>query len=291
MLWLITVLCAVESCAAFKVIAPAGRLVAVRGQPIILGCEFTPDSYPDLSSLVVTWQRKEDARVVHSFYYNQDQLDRQSEDYWNRTALFITELKKGNASLRIEEVGPKDVGQYLCMVSNTKGTDKAQVRLEYGAFYTEPRLSISFTCSNVMVWYEAEGFPKPEVSWSDDQGQNLSHNTELTERLNETMGLYYLKSSYVAQSPKLNVTFTLKNPLLNQHMQRPVNLTYGDAGCGGPIIVIVLTVVCVLLLFIVIFLLVKLHKKKTGLFAANGYQVAYRLQDSQTETQENGGPS
>uniref|UniRef100_A0A8B9H494 Si:dkey-71p21.13 n=1 Tax=Astyanax mexicanus TaxID=7994 RepID=A0A8B9H494_ASTMX len=209
------------------VIAPAGRLVAVRGQPIILGCEFTPDSYPDLSSLVVTWQRKEDARVVHSFYYNQDQLDRQSEDYWNRTALFITELKKGNASLRIEEVGPKDVGQYLCMVSNTKGTDKAQVRLEYGAFYTEPRLSISFTCSNVMVWYEAEGFPKPEVSWSDDQGQNLSHNTELTERLNETMGLYYLKSSYVAQSPKLNVTFTLKNPLLNQHMQRPVNLTYG----------------------------------------------------------------
>lgn len=118
--------------AGFKVSVPAGRVVAVRGQPAILGCEFTPDSTSDLSPLVVTWQRAEDSRVVHSFYYQRDQLSKQSPQYRNRTTLFVSELQKGNATLRIESAGPTDVGEYLCTVSNTKGTDKAHVRLEYG---------------------------------------------------------------------------------------------------------------------------------------------------------------
>ncbi|KAI4905018.1 hypothetical protein NFI96_020173, partial [Prochilodus magdalenae] len=213
--------------AAFKVTAPASRLVAFRGQPAILGCEFTPDSNSDLSSLVVTWQRREDSRVVHSFYYQKDQLDRQSREYRNRTSLFMAELGKGNASLRIEAVRPEDKGQYLCMVSNTRGTDKALMQLEYGAFYTEPRLSLIFSCSNVTVRYEAEGFPEPEVRWFGDQGQNLSHHTELRTSPDEPAGLYYLRSSYVAQIPALNVTFTLTNQLLRQHLRRPVNITYG----------------------------------------------------------------
>lgn len=111
---------------------PAGRIVAVRGQPAILGCEFTPDSTSDLSPLVVTWQRVEDSRVVHSFYYKRDQLELQSPHYHNRTSLFVSELLKGNATLRIEPVWPEDVGDYLCTVSNNKGTDKAQVQLQYG---------------------------------------------------------------------------------------------------------------------------------------------------------------
>lgn len=114
--------------ASFRVNVPDRFLVAIRGHPAVLGCEFTPD--PDLSSLVLTWQR--DSRVVHSFYYQQDQLDRQSPEYHNRTSLFISELGKGNATLRINSVGPKDVGQYLCLVSNAKGTGKAQIELDYG---------------------------------------------------------------------------------------------------------------------------------------------------------------
>lgn len=115
----------------FKVRVPAGRVVAVRGQSVILGCEFTPDSTSDLSPLVVTWQRVEDSRVVHSFYYQRDQLNLQSPAYHGRTSLSVSELQKGNATLRIEPVGPGDAGWYLCSVSNTKGTDKAQVQLEY----------------------------------------------------------------------------------------------------------------------------------------------------------------
>ncbi len=116
--------------ASFEVTVPKKHLLAIRGRPAVLGCEFTPD--PDLSSLVVTWQRQEDARVVHSFYYQQDQLDRQSLKYHNRTSLYISELRKGNASLRISAVRPKDAGWYLCVVSNAKGTGRALMQVTYG---------------------------------------------------------------------------------------------------------------------------------------------------------------
>ncbi|XP_039528493.1 CD276 antigen-like isoform X2 [Pimephales promelas] len=195
--------------ASFRVNVPDKFLVVIRGRPAVLGCEFTPD--PDLSSLVLTWQR--DSRVVHSFYYQQDQLDRQSPEYHNRTSLFISEIGKGNATLRINSVGPKDVGQYLCFVSNAKGTGKAQIELDYG------------------VQFETEGFPKPEVIWLDEHGQNLNYHLELHAQTED--GLYLVKSSYEAQKPVVNITFTLKNHLLNQNLQRPVFLDYVSIEAGG----------------------------------------------------------
>lgn len=104
--------------------------MVIRGRPAVLACEFTPD--PDLSSLVVTWQREEDSRVVHSFYYQRDQLNRQSTEYRNLTLLYISELIKGNASLKINPVGLKDEGRYQCQVSNAKGTERDVLELKYG---------------------------------------------------------------------------------------------------------------------------------------------------------------
>lgn len=111
----------------------ARRLAAARGHSVVLGCEFSPNlgQNPDLTSLVVTWQR-EDQRVVHSFYYEQDQLRKQDAAYRNRTALFVTELSKGNASVRIDNVGVQDAGLYLCTVSTSEGTGKADLHLDYG---------------------------------------------------------------------------------------------------------------------------------------------------------------
>ncbi|XP_059373259.1 CD276 antigen-like isoform X2 [Carassius carassius] len=215
-LWIISV-------ASFKVNVPERCLVAIKGRPALLGCEFTSD--PDLSSLVVTWQRQEDSQVVHSFYYQQDNLDRQSPEYHNRTSLYMSELGKGNASLRINPVGPKDAGLYLCQVSNAKGTGKALIELDYGALYSEPRLNIYVNSTTVTVEFETEGFPKPEVIWLGENNQNLTYHLEIHDQTED--GLYYIKSSYEAQKPVVNVTFTLKNHLLNQNLQRTVCLSFG----------------------------------------------------------------
>ncbi|XP_051773500.1 CD276 antigen-like isoform X2 [Ctenopharyngodon idella] len=213
----------IVSAASCMVSVPNDHLIAVRGHPAVLGCHFTP--YPDLSSLVIVWQRQEDSRVVHSFYYEQNQLGHQSPEYHKRTSLYISELGKGNASLRIDGVGLKDVGWYLCKVSNIKEVGNAKIKLDYGAFYSEPRLSIHANSTTVMVQFETEGFPKPEVIWLDEHGQSLIHHLELHDQTED--GLYLVKSSYEAQKPVVNVTFTLKNHLLNQKLQRPVIFSYG----------------------------------------------------------------
>ncbi|XP_067277264.1 V-set domain-containing T-cell activation inhibitor 1-like isoform X1 [Pseudorasbora parva] len=236
---------------SFRVNVPDRGLVAIRGCPAVLVCEFTPD--PDLSSLVVTWQRG--SRVVHSFYYQQDQLDRQSPEYHNRTSLFISELGKGKASLRINSVGPKDVGQYLCHVSSAKGTGKAQIELKYGALYSEPRLNIHVNSSTVTVQFETDGFPKPEVIWLGEHGQNLSYHLELHDQTED--GLYFVKSSYKAQKPVGNVTFTLKNPLLNQNLQRPVTFSYVSNEAGDrswKMVAIISMSISVILLAVLLFL-------------------------------------
>lgn len=99
------------------------------------------------------------------------------------------------------------------------------------AFYTEPRLSINVSCSTITLLYDAEGFPKPEVGWFGEHGEVLSDHTELigdTGGAGGAVGLYHLKSSYVSHNSSLNVTFMLKNQLLNQDLLRPISITYGN---------------------------------------------------------------
>ncbi|XP_052429295.1 CD276 antigen isoform X1 [Carassius gibelio] len=232
-----------KSAASFMVSTPNDHLIAVKGHPAVLGCHFTP--HPDLSSLNIVWQRQEDSQVVHRFYYEQNQLDHQSPEYHNRTSLYISELGKGNASLRIDGVGLKDVGWYLCKVKNINGAEKAKIKLDYGAFYSEPRLSIHVNSTTITVQFETEGFPKPEVIWLDEYGQGLIHHLELHDQTED--GLYLVRSRYEVQKPAVNVTFTLKNHLLNQKLERPVIYVLGDAGDGN-IALIFLSILCIILI-------------------------------------------
>ncbi|XP_021336571.2 V-set domain-containing T-cell activation inhibitor 1 [Danio rerio] len=227
----------------FSVNVPSYPVLAVRGATALLSCFFESDSNP--SSLVITWQRVEDMRVVHSYYHQKDQLKRQSADYFNRTHLNYNETAKGNASLSIASFGLKDAGIYECVVSNTKGTDKGTLQLIYAAPYSEPRLSIHLKSSNVTVQYETEGFPKPEVLWLNSGGQNLTNHQEVSNTSEE--GLYYLKSSYVTKNPAINITFMLKNTVAHQELQRHLILNF-DGGQSSSSSVAVLSVLCSCLL-------------------------------------------
>lgn len=96
------------------------------------------------------------------------------------------------------------------------------------AFYTEPRLTINVNPTNVLVQYETVGFPKPELLWKGEDGTNLSYHAKTTIQLTKDLGLYSVTSSYTAPNTPLNFTFVLKNPLLDQHLQRLVSLTGKD---------------------------------------------------------------
>ncbi|KAJ8289494.1 hypothetical protein GJAV_G00001970 [Gymnothorax javanicus] len=220
--------------AAFEVTVPEWRVVGVRGRPVVLGCSFTPDPVQTLQDLTVTWQRVEDDQILHSYYFGRDQLDRQSHNYRNRTSLFPSLLRSGNASLRLERVGLSDSGRYLCSVSARLGIGKQEVQLEYAAFYSEPRLRVQAHLGSVSLQFESEGYPEPLVQWVDEAGQNLTVKEELSGP-NED-GLFHLRSGLTVEDPSplsgANLSFTLRNPVLGQELQRPVSVSQAPVDPG-----------------------------------------------------------
>ncbi|XP_036410957.1 CD276 antigen-like isoform X1 [Megalops cyprinoides] len=257
----------VEFTAAFEVTTPQSEVVAVHGRPAVLGCRYTPSQSQILDGLVVTWQTVVGLQVVHSFYYGKDQLERQRPSYRNRTALFHSELPIGNASLRLVDVRPEDAGRYLCSVSSLQGTGKVEVQLKFAAFYTEPRLTVQVHPTNVSFWYESEGYPEPEVRWVDPTGQNLSHHTEVSPSEGDD-GLFSLRTRLdLDHSLGVNYTFTLKNQLINQVIERPLVFSHVGSGhhskCPRDRLTILGPVFCAVFLWICTAVLLKRHWSKS----------------------------
>ncbi|XP_041096663.1 CD276 antigen-like isoform X2 [Polyodon spathula] len=209
---------------AFEVMAPRKQNIAVYGEPAFLECSYPTSGDSPLNQLVVTWQR-EDNEVVHSFYYGSDQPDSQSQRYRNRTSLYLSQLLKGNASLRLDRVGPQDTGEYLCTVSNLEGTGKDVLHLQFAAYYKEPRVSIKTHAGSTSLLYETEGYPEAQVQWLTPQGRDLPHRTEALQQTNGS-GLYTLKSLLVVDlNSDTDFAFILQNNVLNQTITRFVSFS------------------------------------------------------------------
>ncbi|KAL4629490.1 CD276 antigen-like [Arapaima gigas] len=244
---------------AFQVFAPQEQVLAVHGQPTVLRCNYTPSPTSDLQSLIVTWQRKSNNAVVHSFYYGTNQLSTQDEAYRGRASLFTDELLKGNAALRLDNVTVMDEGIYQCSVSNSDGTGKVEMHVMFAAFYTEPRLTIQMEHSKVTLRYESEGYPAPEVHWVDPEGQNLLYSTNVFQP-NGGSKLFSLQSDLVLEpQQKVNYTFTLKNSLLGQVIERPVifSCDIGDVKNLNWILICFGFTIVFLLCFVIIFVITR----------------------------------
>ncbi|XP_061117495.1 CD276 antigen-like [Conger conger] len=247
-----TVLSLLRFTGSFEVTVPQRRVLAVLGQPVVLGCSYTPDPKEGLDSLVVTWQRSEDQQVVHSFYYGRSQLDKQSPNYAGRTELYPALLQAGNASLRLQRVGPADTGRYLCTVSSLQGSGKGEVQLEYAAPYAEPRLNIQVKCSGISLQFESEGYPAPQVQWTGTPGTNLSTQEEVSGPGED--GLFLLRTSVTVEDPGpgVNLSFVLKNSALGQELLRPISFSLAPGGLGNSIdgtrltIVLLISALCLL---------------------------------------------
>nr|XP_015203896.1 PREDICTED: CD276 antigen-like [Lepisosteus oculatus]XP_015203897.1 PREDICTED: CD276 antigen-like [Lepisosteus oculatus] len=216
--------------AEFEVRVPTTPQVAIHGQHMVLECSFTVEGALDMGKTVITWQRGHE--VVHSFYYGQDQLGRQSPRYANRTSLYPAELEKGNASLRLQGVGPGDAGDYTCSVSSLMGSQRRTFALHFAAFYTEPRLEIKVTCLAVELSLESLGYPCATVQWVDEKGNDVSKQA-VTNYQQNADGLFRV-SSTLAGNRRANssVLFILRNAALNQEIIREFSLVPGEGPTG-----------------------------------------------------------
>lgn len=206
----------------FEIKVPSEPLLSIVGQHVVLDCSFPVGKVWDLASSVITWQRG--LEVIHSFYYGQDQLDRQSRHYANRTSLYHSDMKRGNASLRLDHTNLGDKGDYTCSVSTVLGSQKI-FPLKLAAYYPEPHLDFTASPSDVeLVLTSQGGYPRPSVQWLDDSGDDVTNKTVI-HLLEDTHGLYSVFSTLTLQGP-VNKTFTfiLKNKDLGQEIRRAITL-------------------------------------------------------------------
>ncbi|KAK6467667.1 CD276 antigen-like, partial [Huso huso] len=99
-----------------EIVKVSRSVKCTEGQDCILSCSFnyTAGGWDEKSAVI--WRRAETDRIVHRIRNNTDQLADQFPQYVNRTSLFDSELKRGNASLLLRRVREEDAGEYECSV-------------------------------------------------------------------------------------------------------------------------------------------------------------------------------
>uniref|UniRef100_A0AAY4ED18 Ig-like domain-containing protein n=1 Tax=Denticeps clupeoides TaxID=299321 RepID=A0AAY4ED18_9TELE len=162
----------------FQVVGPAGPVVAVVGEDLILPCSLKPNiSAVDMS---VEWSLADSDDVVHLYYYGVDNLRQQIPAYKQRTTLFREELKRGNASLKLSSVQISDGQKYRCFVVSDTGNGVVSVQVVGETIYNgHGDGRVSLVC-------ESTGWnPAPEVEWLDSEGKILPAEPTESHRVTE----------------------------------------------------------------------------------------------------------
>ncbi|XP_060727648.1 CD276 antigen-like isoform X1 [Tachysurus vachellii] len=254
----------VSSDTEFEISVPTGVQMGVYGEAVHLSCVFPVNGSWDADRIMIMWQHNQE--VVHSFFHGQDQPQYQSRRYANRTSLFHQEMKKGNASLRLDRTTLEDVGEYTCSVSTPLGWQRKSFPLKVAAFYYEPRLQISVLSDGhmeVLVTSEG-GFPSPSLQWLMGNTRDVTNHTHTQLSKDHHTGLYSVNSKLILNGTvNSSITFIMKNPDLDQTIRRSIDL-FSENGPidqreqrAGPI---VFSVVVVILLAVIISLIILQHQ-------------------------------
>uniref|UniRef100_A0A1A8QZ06 CD276 molecule n=1 Tax=Nothobranchius rachovii TaxID=451742 RepID=A0A1A8QZ06_9TELE len=200
---------------------PEQPVVALHGRDVTLNCSFNHTSPFNLSDVSIFWQLTDTKRGVHGYSEGRDQLTDQAESFANRTSLFPTQLRAGNASLLLSSVLVSDEGSYTCFV-RVQDYGSAALLLQVAAPYTKPVLTLEPE-SNLRPGDEVAltclaygGYPEGDVIWQDGSGRNLTDNITTSVVANGD-GLFMVTSVLtVVLEPNSTYSCRLINPLLGE---------------------------------------------------------------------------
>ncbi|XP_013007172.1 HERV-H LTR-associating protein 2 isoform X1 [Cavia porcellus] len=175
-------------------------------EDIILPCSFENEP-----GVVIHWKNQENHNV-HSYYKDDDQLEKQDPRFADRTSLFRSEIPNGNASLCFKRLNLLDEGIYTCYVGTTVSQTTQKVVLKVGAFlnpvmqYENRSTSSLLTCSVLSV------YPRPHITWKMDSASISGSKTEETGYL----GPFYVNSTLDITGSNSSYECAIENPLLKQ---------------------------------------------------------------------------
>ncbi|XP_044869303.1 CD276 antigen-like [Mauremys mutica] len=188
---------------------PSSR--ALLGSGALLKCRFDVGGPVDLSALRVRWYLFEE-RIAQ---YDQGRAESQV-----RASVSEQELKTGDASLLLSNVTVSDEGPYKCVVGYGTEQLQGETTLRVLAPYEPPQLTVLSRAGGRLALQcrSAGGYPKPEITWHDGNGTQLSQ-AEPVELQRSSLGAFEVRSSLLlTPRPGGSVCCTLIHRPLQQNM-------------------------------------------------------------------------
>ncbi|XP_030632644.1 uncharacterized protein LOC115814065 [Chanos chanos] len=246
----------------FKVVGPAGPLVAVAGEDLALPCSLKPNI--SAVDMTVQWFRPHGSdTLVHLYTDHEDRNENQIQSYRRRTALFKEELQKGNTSLKLFNVRVSDEGKYKCLIESKSQYDDISVEVIVEVVGTHPMIymegydhsgRLSLLCET-KGWHPKE----PEVLWLNSEGNVLpAENTE-TDR--DTEG-FYVKQRVIVQDSNTNRFFC--RVTMRDHMKEADIFVTSEVFQTWRTTVICISVFTVMFVTVVILLIIYIHRQRVN---------------------------
>ncbi|KAI4904360.1 hypothetical protein NFI96_027267, partial [Prochilodus magdalenae] len=199
----------------FSLWVPDQAISARIGSSVVLPCRLSTTL--DIKSFEISWHRpdKKDTPVL---LYKDLKVQENTGDarYRNRVSL-IGELRKGNASLQLENLTLADRGEYVCWVEGSTWYDMASVNLNITVVGSLPLLSSAEAGYQMNVTCASGGWsPKPTLTWRDKGGRELRNSVDHYKTDSE--GLVSV-SSWLLVSPSESEWISCSVGLSDQEMK------------------------------------------------------------------------
>ncbi|KAL3046136.1 hypothetical protein OYC64_004196 [Pagothenia borchgrevinki] len=262
------------------------KIQAIAGETVILPCNFSVKVDAVIPS--VEWSKEHEHRYpTIAFLYRDgcETFEEKNPTFQYRTNLFLKELERGNASLRLSNVQLSDAGEYKCKTM-IKGRPRevGSIELSVGAV-SEPKLSVvSAEDGKVTLQCEADcWFPKPEITFLDTHGNIIRDENPKTPIVFKT-GCFNIKGNVTVQAGN-RVTCRVHQDEINQTRDTEIYIRDEFKTSCTPLIII--TVIVPTIILCAIFALLY----KTGVISVGDNNCFLRKQHTkvpQTEEDDNG---
>ncbi|KAK1127102.1 butyrophilin-like protein 2, partial [Acipenser oxyrinchus oxyrinchus] len=123
----LSLLPAVSTQDAWRVVGSDQPVIAEPGDDVILPCHISPRvSAVDME---VRWFRDAFEKPVHLYSFQENLLETQDRAYQDRTALSPPALERGDISLRLRNLRPSDRGVYTCIAHDGSQYEEGQTEV------------------------------------------------------------------------------------------------------------------------------------------------------------------
>ncbi|XP_075995069.1 V-set domain-containing T-cell activation inhibitor 1 [Genypterus blacodes] len=176
------------------------------GEDHLLSCFLPSQSGAQLSKVTVIWVKEGLTGVVYHYNDGAPALHDQNKVFKGRTQLFPNSVISGNGSLLLRNVRRTDSGIYTCTITSSIGRGTVKIHLRTAA-YVAPQFTFR---ANTLTAEADRWFPKPNVTWQDLEGAELSGQTNVS-----TSGaIFAVVSSVTPAAIQQIFTCTIANDLV-----------------------------------------------------------------------------